>query len=168
MSSDLSVTQSKTNPDLIPNSKSVPFVSQKSIDIFSLQKFKAPPILNSFKKKVIDLGKVQTLLVSAIQHSTRDKIVSFLATTLALALIAGAVLGAYYSFRSGHMAGAFGTALIPIATFIIVVFLTWFYDRKWSDDGEGQISQDLEYLYPLVMLTVGPFIPVWRTLRNVS
>lgn len=150
-------------------SATTPSISNETIDILTAQNFILPNSVVDLKRKVSNLEQTQVRLLSAKEHPTKDKIISLLATILAISIIVGAVLGTDYSISSGTTAGSVGGALIPIATAFILCFLSAFYDHKWSDDGNGHIPpSSLGYLYPFAMCTIGPFIPVWRTFRGIS
>ena len=142
-----------------------PSFSEETKALFQEQKFTLPYCVTTLKGKVEDLEKMQIKLLKAKEHSVRDKIISVLALALVMSIIAGGVLGTYYSVLA---AASFLTVFVPLVTWFTVLGLTAVYNHKWSDyEGQGVIP-NLECAEPIVLPIVGPFIPILQTFGNVS
>lgn len=146
-----------------------PSISKETLEIFRKQNFNLPSYVVNLKRKVGDLEQTQTKLLGAKEHSTRDKIISLLAMSLAINILICGILGTYYaSTMMNTIGGQVAVALVPISTFLIINVLTQFYNDKWSDDKEEGVVDSEDLVGYLVMPIIGPFIPVWKTFGDIS
>lgn len=167
---DATSSEKTSNNNLILpafTSEATPSISEETKEIFKKQNFTLPNSVVSLKEKVSDLEKTQAKLLSAKEHSTRDKIISLLAMMLAISIIVGGVLGTYYGAKAQSTGGAVAVAISPLAALFIAYGLTAFYNGYWSDDGKGVVPS-CQYLDPIILPIIGPFIPVYQTFGNAS
>jgi hypothetical protein len=146
-------------------SAATPSISKETIEIFNAHNFVPPGCIVSLKGKVEDFEKTQTRLADAKEHSTRDKIISLLATALAIGILAGGALGTYYGCTMG---GAPIGTVGAVVTWLISFALTEFYNDKWSDYEYKGVIPSSGYADGFILPIIGPFIPVWKTFGNIS
>ncbi|NGX54847.1 MAG: hypothetical protein KR126chlam2_00467 [Chlamydiae bacterium] len=98
-------------------------------------------------------------------HPVRIKLEALIETALAIALLAGGSIGCWAMATAGLPIGA---VLLGIGTFVASNLLGSYYDYRWQVGVNDLYCMmgDAGGMAVIVIPVVGPFIPVWKVLRD--